>query len=243
LTGLIEEDGGFVLLPSGVVPVLTTLDLGTEFREPKLDGDVLVALLNGTFEVFCVLAIGVELGEPTGEEDVPVLLVKDMELKVPVYVGEEEVGMPVADIEMVIAVREGVVLVPLPNGPVVPLIGATELPESVVPLAELSESVGEEDVPMSVGIVIVLLESVGDDLPVSLAVGTELPKYTGEDDVPDSVDVVKKFEELMVGDEAGVELVVSPNGRVTELIEAPEEVELNVSEEPWAQVAKRAKRR
>jgi hypothetical protein len=197
--------------------------VGIELVAPVGEGVVLVPLLKGAV---VSLIVGIELPEAV-ENDVPVSLV----------VGEDDVGMAVVGIELVAPVGEGVVLVPLLKGAVVPLIVGIELPEAVendvpVPLVvgtELPESVGEEDVPVSVGVAIELPESVRDDVPVPLVVGIELPESVGEEDVPVSVGVVI---ELMGTDDVRVVLVVLPYGGVTEFIELPEEVELNVSEEP-----------
>lgn len=60
--------------------------------------------------------------------------------------------------------------------------------------------------------------------------------------MPVSVAMVIESDELMAADEVRVVLVVLPYWGVTELKEL-EEIGLNVSEEPWAQVVKRAKRR
>jgi len=160
-TGLVKEDGGVVPPLGGVVPVFTTLYVGTELEEFVVDGDRLVPLPTGAVGVFGTLAVDIELGEPAGE-DAPVLMVKGMKLKVPVFVGEEEIGMIVVDIEQVVPVGDNVMFVLLPDGPYVPPNVGTELPESV----------GEEAAPMSVDVVIELPESVWNDILVLLVVDT-----------------------------------------------------------------------
>lgn len=61
LTGLVGEDDGPVPFPCGVVPVLATLDVGTELEEPVEEGDVLVPLQKVAFAVLIMLVGGVEL--------------------------------------------------------------------------------------------------------------------------------------------------------------------------------------
>jgi hypothetical protein len=145
-------------------------------------------------------------------------------------------------------VEEGKAVVPLPSGTVgvsVMLVVGVEAVEAVgdvVPKALIVGIVGE-DMPVSVRVLVELPEYVGDGVSVPLIVGIEPPESVGEVDVPISVGVVTELEALVVEDEVGVMLVVLPYGGVTELMEVAEEVELNVSEEPWAQAVKRAKRR
>lgn len=113
------------------------------------------------------------------------------------------------------------------------------MPVPLVVGVELPESVGD-DALVVVAVGIELPESVEeDDVPMPLVVGTELPESI-EEDVPELIGVVI---EPVVGDEVGAVLVVLLHRGVTELIEVPKELELNVSEEPWVQAAKRANRR
>lgn len=164
--------------------------------------------------------------------------------------GREAFVLATLDIVMELEelVEVGKVAVPLPNGRVgvsvmlVVGIEAVELIGDAVPGALIVGIVGE-DIPVSVGVLVELPEYVGDGVSVPLIVGIEPPESVGEVDVPISVGVVTELEALVVEDEVGVVLVVLPYGGFTELMEVAEEVGLNVSEEPWAQALKRAKRK
>jgi hypothetical protein len=202
--------------------------VGIELVVPVDDGVVFVLLLEGAV---VPLFVGTELPESVWD-DVPVPLIAGTELLE--TVGNDVPGLAAVGAELLESVREDVL---------VRLVVGTEPPESVgedVPLPVVAETVGD-DVPAVLAVGIELPETAGeDDVPISVGVVIELPKSVGEDDVPESVDVVIEF---MVGDAVGEVLVMLLHRGATELIEVPEEVELNVSEEPWAQVAKKAKKR
>jgi hypothetical protein len=137
------EDERLAPLP-GEAFVLATLDIVTELEELGEVGKVVGPLPNGTVGVSVMLVVGIEAIEPVGDAVPGALIVGIVGEDMPVSVG---------------------VLVALPeyvgDGVSVPLIVGIEPPESV----------GEVDVPISVGVVTELEALVvEDDVGVALVV-------------------------------------------------------------------------
>jgi hypothetical protein len=219
LTELVEENDGFGPLSEGAVPVVAIPDEDTGLEELVEVAAVVEPFPNEVIGVSVMLAEGEEAVESVGD-GIPGMLVVGMELPVPVG---EVVPVSVA------------VITELPK-----FVGNDVLVSFVV-VMKLLVPVGEV-VTLTVGVVIELPNSVMMGVAVPSVVGIELPESVGKD-VLIPVEVVIVFEELAVGDKVGVVLVVLPYGGVTEFMEVLEEFGLNVSEEPWAQEAKRTKRR